>query len=89
MYLISDILFNSVTQTYLKVFSWVLPGIIYRIVVSDKAADSEKHIKELTALITVWQTKYIFDEVYTKGLIMVLRNNQKVINGFYWSLNRF
>lgn len=74
--LISDILFNTTTPDYRRLFSRMLPFAIYQLRESAGGKDKEERRNrlrsELKSLIQLWEIKFIFDENYTRGLLFLL-----------------
>ena len=69
-YLISDVLFNTTNQNYRRLFARVIPFVVYQY---SKGRDgSGKFRGELKALLQIWEIKFIFEDVYTKGLLFLL-----------------
>jgi len=91
MYLISDILFNTTSHTYRRLFGRIIPFFVYyygksiKVEQTKKESDSKYRV-ELKALIRIWEMKFIFDENYTKGLLFMLNSfegGRKKVNGIH------
>jgi len=79
-YLISDILFNTTTHNYRRLFARVIPFVVHRYsqLWKEKVFTLEsKHKGELKDLIQYWEIKFIFEDNYTKGLLFLLDDTHK------------
>ena len=70
-YLISDILFNTTTQNYRRLFARMIPFLVFYIA-GRREEEQNRRKGELKALIQIWEIKFIFEDNYTKGLTFLI-----------------
>ena len=80
LYLISDILFNTTTTHYIRIFSRLLTFILYKFIEITKGeTEVEKKLKgEVEGLLHVWKIKFIFEENYIRGLLYLIETHHEV-----------
>ena len=68
MYVISDILFNTTTQNYRRLFGRMMPFVVYLFGRRKDRREWGRIKGELKAVVQIWEIKFIFEDCYTKGL---------------------
>jgi hypothetical protein len=71
-HLISDILFNTTSPDYRRLFARIIPFAVHQLGREGKDGKEGKLRGELKSLIQLWSLKFIFDENYTQGLLFLL-----------------